>query len=321
MDKKTTKTRSHYLSIGLGLGLSLLANLNVHLPPTGLSLKIDGQPIECESFELNQLGLTRVIDLLFKSNRTLQNLRMPVRFAETVKPGATNFQFGANVCKIILADHDPRKVTVLSRGKILKADFKNVTPQTITNPDPEMSALEISALKKEEVLGSPTPKNDYWNIYRFNQPGLLVYKVKIINRSGSIYHRYWVLKRRLEPVSQVTFVGILPVLPSITTSRGRFLIRQHLEMEATAYYPGPECTGKYAAWGLTYTGKKAGFGIVAVDPRVIPLGSQVYVEGYGHAEAADIGGDIKGQRIDLCFKTYREAVNYGRKKVRVYLLE
>jgi 3D (Asp-Asp-Asp) domain-containing protein len=88
-------------------------------------------------------------------------------------------------------------------------------------------------------------------------------------------------------------------------------------MEATAYYPGPECTGKYAIYGLTYTGKKAGYGLVAVDPRVIPLGTTLYVEGYGYAEAADIGGAIKGNKIDLCFNTYREAKEYGRKKIKV----
>jgi 3D (Asp-Asp-Asp) domain-containing protein len=92
-------------------------------------------------------------------------------------------------------------------------------------------------------------------------------------------------------------------------------------MEATAYYPGPESCGIYARNGRTYTGKKAGFGTVAVDKRVIPLGTKLYIEGYGYAEATDIGGAIKGNRIDLCFETYREAEMFGRRKVKVYILE
>lgn len=60
-------------------------------------------------------------------------------------------------------------------------------------------------------------------------------------------------------------------------------------MEATAYYPGPECTGKYSVHGKTYNGKKARYGLVAVDPKVIPLGTKLYIEGYGTAEAVDIG--------------------------------
>ena len=52
------------------------------------------------------------------------------------------------------------------------------------------------------------------------------------------------------------------------------------EMIATAYYPGPESTGEWAD-GITATGVKAGFGIAAVDPEVIPLGTRLYVPGYG----------------------------------------
>jgi 3D (Asp-Asp-Asp) domain-containing protein len=54
---------------------------------------------------------------------------------------------------------------------------------------------------------------------------------------------------------------------------------------------------------------------------VIKLGTYVYVEGYGFAIAADTGGAIKGNRIDLCFNSRREALNFGRKTVKVHILE
>ena len=93
-----------------------------------------------------------------------------------------------------------------------------------------------------------------------------------------------------------------------------------LTMEASAYYPGPEDTWPYAT-GTTASGLKAGYGVAAVDPRVIRLKTPIYVEGYGYAIAADKGGGIKGSKIDLCFDTYEEAVSFGRKKnVKVYLL-
>jgi 3D (Asp-Asp-Asp) domain-containing protein len=103
------------------------------------------------------------------------------------------------------------------------------------------------------------------------------------------------------------------------TSRGGG-IRSCLIMEATAYDPGPISCGKYAD-GYTAIGMKAEKGVVAVDPRVIPLRTRLYVEGYGLAIAADTGGAIKGNRIDLCFPTYREALRYGRRTVKVYLLD
>jgi 3D (Asp-Asp-Asp) domain-containing protein len=92
-----------------------------------------------------------------------------------------------------------------------------------------------------------------------------------------------------------------------------------LTITATAYDPGPEANG-HDNVGITRSGERARFGIAAVDPKVIPLKSLLYVEGYGPALAADVGGDIKGRRIDLCFNSTSEADAFGRKKTRVYLL-
>lgn len=60
--------------------------------------------------------------------------------------------------------------------------------------------------------------------------------------------------------------------------------------------------------------------VIAVDPTVIPLGSKVYVEGYGYATAADTGGAIKGNKIDLFFANEEDAVNWGVKQVNVKVL-
>jgi 3D (Asp-Asp-Asp) domain-containing protein len=92
-----------------------------------------------------------------------------------------------------------------------------------------------------------------------------------------------------------------------------------LTITATAYDPGPESNGAGNV-AATFTGERARFGIAAVDPKVIPLKSLLYIEGYGPALAADIGGAIKGRRVDLCFNSTREANAFGVKKTRVYLL-
>lgn len=92
-----------------------------------------------------------------------------------------------------------------------------------------------------------------------------------------------------------------------------------MDMTATAYAPGPHDNGK---WGnLTYTGGAVKHGIVAVDPTVIPMGTKLWVEGYGYALADDQGSAIKGMRIDLAFDTLPEAYQYGIKNVKVYVLE
>ena len=86
-----------------------------------------------------------------------------------------------------------------------------------------------------------------------------------------------------------------------------------------------ECTA-YAAGGSTATGRPAQWGVIAVDPRVIPLGTRVYVESadgkyiYGEAIAADVGSAIKGNIIDICVNSTAEAYRFGRRTVNVYIL-
>ncbi|WP_206811355.1 G5 and 3D domain-containing protein [Paradesulfitobacterium ferrireducens] len=89
-------------------------------------------------------------------------------------------------------------------------------------------------------------------------------------------------------------------------------ISRSFVMEATAYtYTG----------NRTATGVPPREGLIAVDPKVIPLGSKVYVEGYGYAVAADTGGAIKGQKVDVFFSSLNRALQWGRRPVQVYLLK
>jgi 3D (Asp-Asp-Asp) domain-containing protein len=59
---------------------------------------------------------------------------------------------------------------------------------------------------------------------------------------------------------------------------------------------------------------------VAVDPTIIPLGTHLYVEGYGFALAADVGGAIKGYKIDLYYEEMEDALRFGRRDLTVYIL-
>jgi 3D (Asp-Asp-Asp) domain-containing protein len=90
-------------------------------------------------------------------------------------------------------------------------------------------------------------------------------------------------------------------------------------MEATAYSPTVQETDGNP-W-MTASGMKSGRGVVAVDPKVIPLGSKLYVEGYGYAIAGDTGGAIKGNRIDVFFYSSDEMARWGRRLVRVFVLK
>ena len=115
------------------------------------------------------------------------------------------------------------------------------------------------------------------------------------------------------PKPQVVHVGTRDM---VETSRGSMRYSRVATMEASAYLP----TDGSAA-GITATGVPARRGIVAVDPDVIPLGTKVYVQGYGVATAADVGGAIVGNRIDLCMEDDSEAWRFGRRLVKVYILD
>lgn len=88
---------------------------------------------------------------------------------------------------------------------------------------------------------------------------------------------------------------------------------------ATGYCNDPRCIN-VPAWndGFTTSGTVARPGVVAVDPSVIPLGKDVYIEGYGWFKAEDVGGKIKGRSIDIFLGDYKKAKEFGRKKVIVY---
>lgn len=96
-------------------------------------------------------------------------------------------------------------------------------------------------------------------------------------------------------------------------------VEKELTMTATAYTAS--CAG---CSGITATGinlkANPNQKVISVDPTVIPLGSKVWVEGYGEAIAGDTGGAIKGNKIDIFIPTKQEALNWGRKTVKVKVL-
>jgi 3D (Asp-Asp-Asp) domain-containing protein len=128
-----------------------------------------------------------------------------------------------------------------------------------------------------------------------------------------------------EPVPTIIDVGIGGELGTTTnTSAPDFHYAAKYVMNASAYTAGYESTGKNPGdpgYGRTASGDQVRRGIVAVDPNVIPLGSKLYVEGYGFSLASDTGSMIKGHKIDLFYESLDDAIKFGRRNLEVYLLE
>lgn len=135
-----------------------------------------------------------------------------------------------------------------------------------------------------------------------------------------------VLKEAVDKIVHVgtkntTVYAKKPSASSINASRGTAVpsslnYSSSFRVEATAY----------AGHGVTATGTKpvrnpSGWSTIAVDRNVIPLGTKVYVENYGYAIAEDVGGAIKGNKIDIYVNSTAEAYRWGRRTVTIYILE
>jgi 3D (Asp-Asp-Asp) domain-containing protein len=140
---------------------------------------------------------------------------------------------------------------------------------------------------------------------------------RVTYRTDGVELRSEVVSTRIikKPIPEIVQVGRARML----ASRGYFSGRRVVLMVATTYDPF-NC-GSPSSHGRTRTGLMGGYGVVAVDPRFIPLGTRLYIEGYGYAVAADTGGAIKGNRIDLCIDSKHDVHIKDWHRVRVHILD
>jgi len=116
----------------------------------------------------------------------------------------------------------------------------------------------------------------------------------------------------IDKQEDITYNEVEPSLAKIEENEN------YMIMEATAYTKSIE-EGTHK--GITRSGTQVSRGTAAIDPRIIPLGTKIYVEGYGHAECLDTGGAIKGNRIDLYMDNKEECFEFGRREVKVWIID
>lgn len=218
--------------------------------------------------------------------------------------------------------------SISSSGLVNSVGLQEPT-QPVANQSVEEETIKIEIQEKEipfetQYIESAELAPGTSEIQQKGETGLLRQVVKTVEVSGQPVDQQvqssFVLKnpknevinRNTKPVSKkkVIIQNSTPISED-NVDISKLDINETLSVEATAYtYTGNN----------TATGIEPYEGVIAVDPRVIPMGSRVYVEGYGYAVAADTGGDIRGNRIDVFFSTLRQCINWGRKPVRIYVL-
>ena len=119
-----------------------------------------------------------------------------------------------------------------------------------------------------------------------------------------------------QPVDEIVLKGVQNSVKDAFTGEN-YAYTKVYDMEATAYTISDDGWGNKTASGMTTF-----VGMVAVDPKIIPLGTKIYVEGYGIAIAGDTGGAIKGHIVDLFFNSAEECYEFGRQYgLKVYILK
>ncbi|MGQ9493701.1 MAG: ubiquitin-like domain-containing protein [Anaerolineae bacterium] len=162
---------------------------------------------------------------------------------------------------------------------------------------------------------------DQQRVDQQGKPGIRKRRIHIVYEDGQEKERTtvdeWIER---QPTTRIVSYGTKIVVREQETPDGVIRYWRKVRMLATSY--NAATAGKdpdHPTYGITRLGWKARKGIVAVDPRVIALRTEVYVPGYGFATAADTGGKILGRRIDLCYDDDNLVLWY--KWVDVYLLE
>lgn len=180
--------------------------------------------------------------------------------------------------------------------------INRITEELIT----QKQTLTFRVEQKEDT----TLERGIRRIIQQGKDGIKEDTIKITYKDGKEINREVIATKTLkEPLNQVISQGVLQY-----ASRGgsRFEFSKAVEVRASAYTH----TGS-----RTSSGTNPKVGTVAVDPSVIPMGSKLYVEGYGFGRAEDIGGAIKGNRIDVFLESEQECRRWGHRSVKVYLLK
>ncbi len=190
--------------------------------------------------------------------------------------------------------------------EIVQAPLKVEVIRVTTKDSEEIHEIPYSIVREDDE----NMARGLRRITQRGEPGKESVLTRITYENGKEVSREIVDKEVIkEPREQLVAMG---TVQSYSRGSDNFRFKKAVEVVATGYTH----TGN-----PTFTGVYPKVGTIAVDPKVIPLGTKLFIEGYGNAIAQDTGGYIQGNRIDLFFESREKALTWGRRKVKAYIIE
>ncbi|MBP1866109.1 uncharacterized protein YabE (DUF348 family) [Clostridium tetanomorphum] len=345
MEKLKNSIRSYFSNGPKAIFIVMLILMSATILITStrktLYVYIDGKEKKVTTFRTNLKSALFANDIVVgPKDKTTPGLDSKIKNKDKIYiKKAVNVELEVDGKKLNIQSAESDIETMLSAEGIKVNQYDKVSP---SRQEPLKDGLKVAITRVETKVMKEVKKMDYATVTKKDndldegkkkiiqegKQGEKVITTRVVYENGKEVSKKVISEVvTKKPVQKIVAMGTVGVY---TPSRGGNIRYSNLmRMRATAYTADYASTGKNPGdygFGITATGTVArrnygGYSSIAVDPRVIPLGTKMYVEGYGYAIAEDTGGAIKGNKIDLFFDSNSEVYNWGVRTVNVYILK
>ena len=327
-----------------------ISGLDMQIAEINLSLEENTQKIEDTKLEIENIKnllIQNEKEILEAQNKL--NIRIRSLYKSNLNSNIILFIFNSeSFSDLFNRIHSVSKIVSLDRELMKQIDEKKdkleQTSESLMKSEDELILLneqitkhldEVEIKKEEQQLALNKineQRDEIFKVIEANEKMLVENPLLIINSANSsisqIQDAINTLEGLLPQLSSSYVIGLAQDAiyegnliieeantPPVTTPSLDGDVKATYQMKSTAY-----TGGGLTAMGLKPIHNPSGISTIAVDPNVIPLGSKVYVSGYGVAIASDTGGAIKGNIVDVYFNTLNECISWGRRSVEVTVL-
>lgn len=313
------------IAIAAGIFANDIKTVTICYNGTLIDVTTTGKTVS-EALSVAGIKLTEEDYINYDINTSLSDIDLieietPITLTVNVEGKEVTIKSFQSTVSEVLDDHN---IEVTARDLVIGADLNDITEDGMTlsvvRIDEEYDIENITIEYETEYVPSKYLLEGQTEVITQGRDGVRTLVYRVIKEEDVEISRTLVSdKVSMDPVKEIIAYG---TIANFINSRGQTVsYTKSYEMTATAYTACEK-------WGYAVhmPGKRARVGVIAVDPKVIPLGTKVYVEGlygawdYGFAVAWDTGGTIKGHKIDLFMNTEAECFTWGIKKVKVYIL-